>query len=65
VREPEAERRATVLGGETTILRGELPPGTTVNGPAVCALPEATLAVPANWAGEVDEEGTVVLDRRG
>ena len=44
--EPERSERATVLGEATAVLRGELPPGTRVEGPAVCALPEATLAVP-------------------
>ena len=63
--QPQREARATVLGEETAILRGELPPGTTVAGPAVCALPEATLAVPSGWRGTVDDEGTVVLHRRG
>ena len=63
--EPERARRATVLGEETEILRGELPPGTRVEGPAVCALPEATLAVPEGWSGTVDDDGTVVLHRRG
>jgi N-methylhydantoinase A len=62
---PECEERATVLGSRTTVLRGELPPGTEVCGPAVCALPESTLAVPEGWSGVVDDEGTVVLDRRG
>lgn len=60
---PQREVRATALGAETDVLRGELPPGTTVAGPAVCALPEATLAVPAGWEGEVDDQGTVVLHR--
>jgi N-methylhydantoinase A/oxoprolinase/acetone carboxylase beta subunit len=46
------------------IVRGELAPGTQITGPAVCALPEATLAVPAGWSGTVDDEGTVILDRR-
>ena len=59
--EPRREERATSLGERTTILRGELAPGTAVEGPTVCALPEATLAVPAGWAGEVDERGSVVL----
>lgn len=62
---PARESRATVLGSSTTVLRGELPPGTRVEGPAVCALPEATLAVPRGWDGEVDDDGTVVLHRRG
>lgn len=61
---PETTTSATVLGAETTILRGALAPGTELRGPAVCLLPEATLAVPAGWAGRVDDEGTVVLDRR-
>jgi N-methylhydantoinase A len=37
--------------------------GEPVEGPAVCALPEATLYVPPGWAGEVDEWGTVQLRR--
>jgi N-methylhydantoinase A/oxoprolinase/acetone carboxylase beta subunit len=36
----------------------------SVEGPAVCPLPEATLYVPPGWSGEVDEWGTVHL-RRG
>jgi N-methylhydantoinase A len=40
---------------------GTLPPGTRIEGPAVYALPETTIAVPEGWAGEVDERGTVVL----
>jgi N-methylhydantoinase A len=63
--EPERSRRATVHGPDTEVLVGELPPRTEVAGPAVCALPEATLAVPPGWAGSVDDQGTVVLDRRG
>ncbi|HEV2815469.1 MAG TPA: hydantoinase/oxoprolinase family protein [Solirubrobacteraceae bacterium] len=43
----------------------DLPPGTRIEGPAVCALPEATLVVPEGWSGEVDEDGTVVLHRSG
>jgi N-methylhydantoinase A len=61
---PLREERATVLGERTVVLRGELAPRTRVEGPAVCALPASTLAVPAGWAGTVDEQGTVVLDRR-
>ena len=61
---PERTTRATALGERTEILTGELPAGTRVDGPAVCALPEATLAVPEGWSGEVDELGTVMLDRR-
>jgi len=53
-----------VFDGEpvaASVLRGELPPGTHVSGPALCALPEATLLVPPGWSGEVDEHGTIVM----
>jgi N-methylhydantoinase A len=63
--EPGRSTRRTVLGDETGVLRGELPPGTRIEGPAVCELPEATLAVPAGWSGTVDGQGTVVLDGPG
>jgi N-methylhydantoinase A len=62
--EPRRATRATVLGDETEVLTGELPAGTRIDGPAVCVLPEATLAVPADWEGEVDDLGTVSLHRR-
>jgi len=59
--EPRRSERATVLGDATTVLTGDLPAGTRVAGPAVCALPEATVAVPAGWRGEVDDTGTLEL----
>ncbi len=40
---------------------GELPPGTRLRGPLLCALPESTLLVPPGWAGEVDAFGTIHL----
>ena len=43
----------------------ELAAGTTVAGPAVVHLPEATVAVPAGWRGAVDPTGTLVLERDG
>ncbi|HEY2767881.1 MAG TPA: hydantoinase/oxoprolinase family protein [Solirubrobacteraceae bacterium] len=46
-------------------LDGPLPPGTRVSGPALCALPESTLLVPAGWEGEVDEFGTIRLSDIG
>jgi N-methylhydantoinase A len=61
---PAADVRPIVFDGEpldATVLRGELPPGTRVSGPALCALPEATLLVPPGWSGEVDAQGTVHL----
>jgi N-methylhydantoinase A len=66
--EPERERetRKVVFEGrdlEAECVRGELGPGTRVAGPAVCALPEATLWVPPGWSGKVDEQGTVRLWR--
>jgi N-methylhydantoinase A len=48
---------------EAECLRGELPPGTRLEGPALCALPDSTLLIPPGWGGAVDEYGTVVLDR--
>ena len=36
---------------EATVLTGEPEPGTELSGPAICELPEATLAVPPGWAG--------------
>jgi N-methylhydantoinase A len=46
---------------QTRVLRGELAPGTRIAGPALCALPEATLLVPPGWSGVVDRQGTCVL----
>jgi N-methylhydantoinase A len=57
-------RRDVVFAGErhdAEIVRGDLAPGERIEGPAVCALPEATLVVPPGWRGEVDEAGTIVL----
>ena len=57
-------RRTVVFAGEehdAEIVRGEPAPGERIDGPAVCELPEATLAVPPGWHGSVDEAGTIVL----
>jgi len=43
--------------------RGELAPGMLIAGPALCALPEATLLVPPGWSGTVDEHGSCHLAR--
>jgi len=64
--EPPARRevRPVVFDGEpvaASVMRGALAPGVRVSGPALCALPEATLLVPPGWSGEVDEQGTVRL----
>jgi N-methylhydantoinase A len=58
------EARGIVFDGEpleAMVLRGELAPGSSLSGPALCALPEATLLVPPGWSGEVDAHGTVHL----
>ena len=58
------ETRPIVFDGRpvaASVLRGQLVPGTRVRGPALCALPEATLLVAPGWHGEVDEQGTVHL----
>ena len=57
-RRARRETRPVVFDGErvaAAVLRGELAPGTRLAGPALCALPEATLLVPPGWSGEVDE----------
>jgi N-methylhydantoinase A len=60
------ERRATLAGEAVTlsVLRGTPPPGTAIEGPSVVELPESTLLVPPNWAGSVDETGTIHVRRR-
>jgi N-methylhydantoinase A len=60
------ETHRVVLGGESTeaeVLRGELAPGTRLEGPALCAMPEATLLIAPGWAGDVDAGGSVRLHR--
>jgi N-methylhydantoinase A len=64
------ERRAVTFGGRTvqaTVLRGEPEAGSSLEGPALFALPEATLLVPPGWSAAVDSHGTIVLsaERRG
>ncbi len=49
---------------DADLWRGELEPGTQLEGPALCALPEATLLVPPGWDGAVDKQGTVLLEHR-
>ncbi len=48
---------------EAAVLTGEPDPGTELSGPAICELPEATLAVPPGWAGRVEPSGTIRLER--
>jgi N-methylhydantoinase A len=61
---PAPEARPVVFDGDcldAAVYRGEIAPGTPLCGPALCALPEATLLVPPGWSGEVDAHGTVHL----
>jgi N-methylhydantoinase A len=61
---PVVDMRPVIFDGEptaTTVLRGEPAPGTVLCGPALCALPEATLLVAPGWSGKVDEQGTIHL----
>ena len=65
--EPERETRRATLGGEQVeldVLRGMPAPGTAIEGPAAIDLPESTLVVPAQWSGEVDDGGTIHLERK-
>src|ERR1035437_1746607 len=64
--ELERGRRAAPLGGveiEFEVLRGSPPPATKIQGPAVVELPESTLLVPPGWSGQVDDSGTIRLNR--
>jgi N-methylhydantoinase A len=70
IEEAKLERgsRDATLGGEQVeldVLRGAPPPGTEVQGPAAVDLPESTLIVPAQWSGQVDDSGTIHLERKG
>jgi len=61
-----SEERSIVFAGAAhaaLVIRGEPAPGTAITGPALCALPEATLLVPPGWRGGVDRYGNVVLAR--
>jgi len=61
-----SELRPIIFDGEplpAAVHRGEPAPGADLRGPALWALPEATLLVPPGWAGEVDDHGTIRLRR--
>ncbi|HWX45621.1 MAG TPA: hydantoinase/oxoprolinase family protein [Solirubrobacteraceae bacterium] len=61
--------RASALGANPTLsltsAHTELPPGTAIDGPTICSLPESTLFVPPGWSGEVDTHGTLRLHDHG
>ena len=48
---------------QAELLVGEPPAGTPIDGPAICALPQATLLVAPGWAGRVRDDGTIDLRR--
>jgi len=59
-----AERtRRDTLYGDTEVIHGEPEPGERIEGPAVIELPEATLAVPPGWSGEVLASGTIRIEK--
>jgi N-methylhydantoinase A len=49
----------------TSILHGEPARGTTLEGPALCALGDSTLFVPPGWRGRVDAYGTIHVRSAG
>jgi N-methylhydantoinase A len=64
--EVSRDRRSATLAGERAeldVLRGAPRPGTRIEGPSVVELPESTLLVPSGWDGEVEETGTIRLER--
>jgi N-methylhydantoinase A len=58
-------REATLDGerAELEVLHGIPGPGVQLDGPAVVELPESTLLVPPGWAAEVDDTGTIRMER--
>jgi N-methylhydantoinase A len=62
-----SSRTVSFAGGdptEATVWRGAVARGAELSGPAICELPEATLAIAPGWSGEVDGDGTIRLRRR-
>ncbi len=67
---PDAQKRSrpAIVDGDhidIEVLRGDPGPGTEITGPAVVELSEATLLVSAGWSGEVDDTGTIRLQKEG
>jgi N-methylhydantoinase A len=62
----ERSRRTIRWDGEEVeaeVLSGDgLPPGTTVEGPAIVEFPETTCLIPPGWAGEADDRGILTLE---
>ncbi len=64
---PPAQTHSVRFAGrdhEATLWSGAPAPGEHLYGPAICALEEATVLIPPGWRGEVDELGTIRLQRR-
>jgi len=62
------DTRPVVFAGRalpTAVIRGEPPPGSAQRGPALYALPDATVLVPPGWCAEVDADGGIRLERAG
>jgi N-methylhydantoinase A len=61
---PAPTKKAIFRGEHLDLTRLRSPaPGTRIDGPAVVELPEATLLVPPQWSGAVDDAGTIRLER--
>jgi N-methylhydantoinase A len=64
----EPQQRSVRFGSEwleTPVWdRDRLGPGSTISGPAIVELREATCVVRPGWEGRVDPTGTIVLERR-
>jgi N-methylhydantoinase A len=61
---PGIDTREIVFDGQRlacSVLRGDLPPATSVAGPALCALAQSTLLVAPGWSAQVDEFGTIEM----
>jgi len=56
-------RTARVEPGPEVAWESDRPDDRDIVGPAVVALPEATLVVPEGWRGQTDATGTVVVER--
>jgi len=59
-------RREAIFDGRARparVLARPPEPGQSLEGPAIVALPEATLVVAPGWRGETDDAGTVILER--
>ena len=57
-------REAVIFDAEelsTDCLIGQPAPGMTIEGPAICAMPQSTLLIPPGWSGAVDEHGTILM----